>query len=66
MLGRLSMEEIEELLSKAARCRRLARTSVDKRTVEALTVLAVEIEAEANAARDQLRKGDSLLSPPGD
>ena len=39
--------DIEELLIKAARCRRLAETTSDARTMEALLTLAGELEAEA-------------------
>ena len=55
------MDDVEELRDRLARCRRLARGSVDKKDVQALTALAVEIEAEL--ARVETGHGqDSSLS----
>ena len=49
------MKDVEELLSKAARCRRLARATPDARASDALLTLARESEAQAADAIEKAR-----------
>ena len=47
------MEEVEELLNKALRYRRLAREMTDRKTAYILNVMADELEAKAVAEQKE-------------
>ena len=50
------MKEIEELQAKAAQCRRLARDAMDVSVSVSLDALAVELDAQAEAASLKVNK----------
>ena len=49
--GRGIVETAAFYLERAKQCRRLARAAVDERTVESLTAMAEEFEADAKATK---------------
>lgn len=48
------MTESSELRDQAIRCRRLAKTGVDPKTIASLTALAIEFDARALVIEERL------------
>ena len=64
--GAFSVDDVTALRAKAEKCRRLARQSVDQKTIQVLTAMAAELEAKAVAQSAEPAPADPRPSPRDD